>query len=463
MTHRERIDYIVSAINNDNLNDPELRKLQQLYMKISNVYNDPFKLSQFMNVISNSLLLERAPTFTGLPYGELFRNFYSTFFNLLIDPSTHGSRDERATVIRNSLRLNNLINHIVIKYDYYFTGVVVAKINTDIPEPESIQKVENFILIQRDRYLLIWNTKTHEKKMFAFPDTDPEPNIFYAEKHILYADNKFAIGIRVDAYVENSEGPQLSTYIGLLDFNTGEQQYHRFADTPSIYDIKIVNDKILVSAYDSVRMLDVNTLEEKRINFNPVFFVLPYDNNTKIIIGGRGSITFYNLQDQLFITTINFSNHGVTDIQLLNEHTFIARTGIHIATCDIKTRSVIKQVDIPALETEPYERHIFETHIRKVLILKDKIIVQTAKRIFIFDYDLDLKFTGQHIPMINFMDVLPNDQLITISRQGLIKIWEFEGFELHPLHEIEGGLGHHNILLNGLVYRIKDGQIVVYE
>ena len=467
MTRRETIDSIIFDIRNNNLNDPELRKLQQLYIQIENIYNDPTKLSQFMNVITTALLHERAPTFTGSPHSGLFRNFYSTFFNLLIDPSIHGSRDERAIVIRNSLRLNNLISHTVIEYDYYFNGAVVAKINTDIKNPRSIYKVQDFILIHRDRYLFVWNTKTHKKKMFTFPDTDPLPNIIYIHKPILYEDNKFSLGINVHNFNGEDELP-LVTYIGLLDFNTGEQQYHRFIDAFRIYDIKLVQNTLLIGTEDSIRILDIYTLKEDRIRVYGAFFILPYDNSTKLIIYDVGSITFYNLQDRLFISTLkirerSFGISDVMNIQFLNEDIFVVTTEGYIAIFDLKTRSLIKQVDIISLETESDQFSKYKTYIRKVIILEDKFIVQTLKRIFILDYDLNLKFTSPAIPDINFIDILPNDQLITIQENRSIKMWDFEGFGLHLLYVIEGESNAGILLFNGRIYALRNGQIVIYE
>ena len=462
MTRRERIDSIISDIHNSNSNDPKSLRLRQLYTQIRNIYNDPFELSQFMNVIRDSLLDERVPIFTGSPYSGLYRNFYSTFFNLLIDPSTYGSRDERAMVIRNNLRLNDLISSTVIKYDYYFTGIVVAKVNTEIKEPRWIYKLEDFILIHKHKHFLIWNTKTNKKQMFIFPDTDPQPNIIYVHKHIVYEDNKIAVGITVHDLGGEDE-PPLVTYIGLFNFNTGEQHYHRFTNAFFIHDIKIIENTLLIGTDNSIRTLDVHTLMENQLPINSAYFILPYDNNAKLIIGSTGSIEFYNLRDRLFIGSTVFDTEHIKDIKFLYEDIFIVTTHMHIGICDLKTLSLIKQVDIPALEPNPGETHIMETYIRKVLILKDKIIVQTRKRVFIFDFDLNLKFTSRLISHLLAIDILPNNQLITIHWKGLIMVWEFEGFELHLVSEIESEPNKINLLFNGCIYALRNGQIVIYE
>lgn len=317
------------------------------------------------------------------------------------------SLDERHVIIRDNFQ--SLSNYI-IKYDYYFSEIPFKIIETHVTKPDNFFNVKDFLLITEGTRLVVWNMKTNKNKEFTLP-----LHTFHMTNPILYGNNKLAFGL----INKNKNGSIIGTYIGLID---GDIKYHKFDIPFNIFDLKILNDTTLLitSGNNSIRTLNVYTLEEDTIPIYPSFLVLPYKNN-KIIITGTNLITLWDFNNQIIINTINIPIPSSTNIQFLTKKLFLVKNKTHIFICDVKEQSIVNTINISALELK-------DKFADKVTILKDKIILLSSKHIFVLDFGLHIRFKTP-VTKIWHIDVLPNNQLLTFSGEKAI-VWNTDNFKV---------------------------------
>ena len=350
---------------------------------------------------------------------------------------------------------------LILKYDYYFNASLVEIVDLDM---DLISCQGDFILTSNDRELVIWNTKTNQRRVISLPYRHryPYPHYNILNNILLYADNKFAI----EGTIDDLQGPFPSSDITLLDFITGEQHTHQFKDKFKIYDIKFLkpNNLVFDTWLKGIRILNIETFQEDHItllNTRSSFSVLTADNQ---IISGYYGINFWDTNKNKLIGTSDFGaigGRGTMNMEFLNDELLIARTSMEIGLINFRTRSIINTFNLYEFETEPDEKFPGERAISKKIILHEgNIIVRNSKRIFVFDYDLKLKIQSQLHLHMKFMGLLPDGHLMTISDESL-RIWNIE--DMRIVFETMEIKGEENVLLNGRLYNLKNGYLSIYE
>lgn len=134
----------------------------------------------------------------------------------------------------------------------------------------------------------------------------------------------------------------------------------------------------------------------------------------------------------------------IHEVKIVDQDTFITTCDGHITLYN--HTQIIKQFDI--------------SNIQQILITNNIIIVRNTHQIFIFDRNLNLKVQSVSHIDIRLMDLLPDNQLITISDGSLI-IWNIK--DLSITFETTKIKGRTNVLLNGRVFTIRNGRLAVYK
>lgn len=420
------IDSIILAIKSG-----ELANLHHLYMIIRHTYkNDEIVINQFLQATKKSLLLKQTPPFTSFP--PVFTQFYSQLVELI-------NLTVRSDIIQQSLQMDNVLTHIVSKYDYYFSGVVIDTIHLNVGTIHRLSSVDKFILVYGDKQLTIWDTLI--SKTFYFNSQQDFLNI---DKCILYEENKFAVSVDIQ-----SEDDIVGTYIYFLDFNTGQQTSYTFTDQFRISDIKVVEpNSIGVTGNErGLCILNIHTLQEEYIPHTPLSFCFVSIKTKKgvyIIVGGLRSVRFVNTNRS--VKSLDFGTACVSKMELIGTNKLICMTSKEIGLINYKTRQVLKIVN--------------EQRIIDFITRKSHIILRTQTGIYIFTSNLNLKAQKMFTSPILYMSFFPDNTLLAISEKEL-RIFKTKKLKRAFTTTHINGLD--NVLFKGTLYGVKKDQIVAYH
>lgn len=245
---------------------------------------------------------------------------------------------------------------------------------------------------------------------------------------ILYGDNKFAVDVKVDEDIRSTEARTFSVYIGLLDFRT--QQYYRLRHRDHINNLKLLNeDHLIIATLNGIRILDMDTLIEEKVDTLSKTNLLIKDSQ---VISGGNKITIWNYDNNSRIDISMPRLSGFTkSIQFLDDDKLIFMTTKEIGLIDLKTRLMIKRVDTLILHTQPIDKFHFEKWNNSLTIIPfhKEIMISSRTKIFIFDYNLNLKRHTFIEDQIFRPHLLPDGKLMVPTRNS-IRIHNFETLEL---------------------------------
>lgn len=436
----------------------EVIELRKLYKQISNIYNNNAQsMKQFLQTIKQSIVKNIGETFMNFPkiVAQIFRNFYSKFFNLI---ELFDGNQKRIRTIKNSLQKIGLTeNRIISKYDYYFSGIMSKSYSIEgfidyLSVVISPLGKEFIIATERDKVYL-WDPKTDEQKILT---VNYNTRIVPTKFSILYDNKLFIAGSKVIGSDRTIAG------YSLFDLDSGEQKNHQFntLDDFSINDAQlfIPEDKIprilIGSEYGSFLVLNTESWQLKRLNeiHQNSFLILktPLDDGSQIITSNRGHINFWNINEEKLLYTIGFTSIIINQISYFDDDHILIQSDKQLIIFNFKLSKIVKEFN-----------GLY--NIEKMLILFNKdIIIGTFDDIYLLGSKLDFKHKiGTHKELINIYQ-LPNNQIVTVSSNSL-RIWDIE--EENYLYETNEIKDEINILNDSrIVTKGKNmGEIVIYE
>lgn len=452
----------IFANKNIKINDKiinNLITLKRLYKDIGNKYNNSNMLSQFTNYLLSLWISNKKYTFEK-SYPLFFQTFYDTglqTISLLFDLNT-----PRTDVIGNYL-LDKWLAHIVNMYDFYeFKGELDKEL---IGHPNKVFAIDNLpngkLVTQSAKEIIVWNLKNSSIERFLDSKEGYFNSLLILSDGRIVTMHKQYILIwnpENDSIVELKEDKNQVNNISIDFINNEERIISSNRDKTikfwnpktniieniiqgkyRIENFIIVKNKLLIKSYDNlIDIWDLQTFgNEKQIHYDNInhIFGLPSliedrpDMIAIYLIGGRylsSNFLIQNLDNERIISRFQIGD---------NIKVFIDRNS-----------------------GDPYNPLIFGEN-KRIRIMN--ITKQGIKDKY---YD-DNEDTDQNYSAIISINILPNDDILTLSSSDVLKIWNRETGKVKSFI-IENSLPFTilYVLSNGsIVYQRKDNVLQIMK
>lgn len=419
----------------------EILKLQKLYAKVQDVYKNPNKVKQFMQMLKHSVQQKNEKV--SVP-NEVLRHFYSTFFDL-INEVMRTSKQKRHSIIRRNVPH---IHPFVIKYDYYFGGTIAQSFKLPFNNINYLNVLSSgkreFIVATSGGHIGIVDVRTSVVKTFTV--YIPRAVSFdEGVKFSLCFGSKIVLGLKAAGIACIDFDTNEVKEIELSDHNAEES-----SDASFIKDFKILSEDRLIFCIDADRsseyigIFNIKTWQmEKR--FYRLVHKLLLINETQFVSGYGSGLNFWHVDQEEPIHEILLTEN-VNSIHLFQgTQSLLVVTDKDIMIYDIETKELIKTVPSSI------------GSIANLLLLNKDIIVRTQNNIYRFGYDfLLIEHIGFHKD-IQSMHIMPHDRIATVSNK-CVKIWGTE-LELEST-SINGDI---SILSDGRLVGIRGDALQIFE
>lgn len=406
MKLREKmIDVTLDIIDGTIIFDEEYLKqvahLKAMYLQVLDHYNGDLQaVRQFMQDIRHS------PVTKFDDYTPVLRNFY-LHFRQVIDYSMQ-SRQRLIT------QLLYPIHQTVIKYDYYFENQIIDQIKSfshPARRRKSVNSLSSYTDGHKEYYIAISYSKVIISDYKRFQEIEVIPGETFDE-----------LSAFLDKFVVLS-----TNHIYVIDFNTGEVRVGDIhIDDDHLTSLKILPHKIIFSTYQSLTILNRETLEVESIINTEVrdrgLVVLP--NKIVTLDSSNSQLSFWDLTK--LIKVINITQTGTVKyarvLEVLDNKLMVGFASGLILIVDTENNSIIRldEHDDPISEDEDILRNIY--------VQDNNFIVHFIDYIRLYDKHGTLKkqMESTDVQSIFF---LPNNQIMgtgILGKNNFIRI-----FDLH--------------------------------
>lgn len=421
-----------------------INSLKQLYVQIINLYNNIANTNQYMEVVKH-LALNRKIETTSHP---LLTKFYYEFVKL-IDYIIPGIPREslRSLVIKHFVQLP--LDQIIVKYDYHFTNTPIDRLKIHLVEGSAITNLFAFVdyyVVALIGSVVISDYKT--TKLLTLPEVSEI--------------NRFFIPLREGKFVFMTFNP---TGIYIFDFNTKESQFKELKIDNDVSDVKILpgKDKIIVSTYDDIFVIDSYTLEiENTIHSGVVDdgLIVFEDQIISLDIDADNSIiSFWNHTSSTPLKIIKISEGAPI---------FFKKMGIKLIVGFNRGKIVIVDGDdiltIDDYELQKEADDDYENIIRDILVQGDNFIVLFDKYIRLFN-NAGIMIREMEVEEVKYIFLLPNSQNLAINNE-FNRIYDLETEHIYGYEDYKTEDGDYRVSVSpiGKLILIKgNGDLIIYE